>query len=697
MSSPEPAVTGAWSLEIDGDQIGWLTFDKPGSSANTLSHAVLLELERTLNALAGRTLRGLVIRSGKVSGFIAGADIREFTSFASPAAALQYIQLGQRICSQLERLPFATVAAIHGFALGGGLELALACRYRVAVGDARLNLGLPEVQLGIHPGFGGTVRSVRLLGVRAAMSLMLTGRSVRADRARKIGLVDGLVERGTELADAARHILRAAPPRRRPSLTEMMLSWPGVRALLRPALLRQVAAHASRDHYPAPYAIIDLWSQYGARGEQAYAAEAHSIAALFNSDTTRNLIRVFLLQDRLKGLAVKGAATFERVHVIGAGVMGGDIAAWCALRGLQVTLQDRELQLIEPALTRARGLFEKRLPTPAERVQTSERLRADVAGSGVADADVIIEAIFEDLEAKRALYALAAPRMRSGALLATNTSSLTLETLAATLHDPGHFVGLHFFNPVAQMSLVEVVHSASTRPEALAAALAFTRRIDKLPLPCRSSPGFLVNRVLFPYLHEALHAAGEGIAFAAIDRAAVDFGMPMGPIELSDVVGLDVVLHVGEIVTRELQREPPPFTHKLRELVQARQLGRKSGQGFYNWRDGKVVRERRVAAPPADLTDRLILVLVNECVACAREGIVADTDLIDAGVIFGTGFAPFRGGPIAYARARGIDVCVKRLRELEQRYGARFRADAGWSQLGGDSGRMRELAQKEAP
>jgi 3-hydroxyacyl-CoA dehydrogenase/enoyl-CoA hydratase/3-hydroxybutyryl-CoA epimerase len=231
------------------------------------------------------------------------------------------------------------------------------------------------------------------------------------------------------------------------------------------------------------------------------------------------------------------------------------------------------------------------------------------------------------------------------------------------------------------MSLVEVVHSAQTRPEMLSAALAFTRRIDKLPLPCRSSPGFLVNRVLFPYLHEALHAAGEGIAFGAIDRAAVEFGMPMGPIELSDVVGLDVVLHVGEIVTRELHREPPPFTAKLRELVQSKQLGRKSGHGFYSWRDGKVVREARGAPAPPDLADRLILVLVNECVACAREQIVADTDLIDAGVIFGTGFAPFRGGPIAYARSRGIEACITRLRELEQRYGARFRADAGWAQL----------------
>jgi 3-hydroxyacyl-CoA dehydrogenase/enoyl-CoA hydratase/3-hydroxybutyryl-CoA epimerase len=533
----------------------------------------------------------------------------------------------------------------------------------------------------VHPGFGGTVRSVRLLGVRTAMSLMLTGRSVRADRALKIGLVDRLVENGNDLADAARQILMAGRPPHRPPLRERLLSWPGLRALLRPALERQVVAQARREHYPAPYAMIELWARNGAHGEAAYEAEAASFAALIRSDTARNLIRVFLLQDRLKGLAGKSRGSFERAHVIGAGVMGGDIAAWCALRGLNVTLQDRELKFIEPALTRARALFEKRLSTPAERVQAAERLRADVAGSGVAGADVVIEAIFEDLEAKRALYAAAEPRMHQGALLATNTSSLTLEILSGTLRDPGHFVGLHFFNPVPQMPLVEVVHSPRTRPVALSAALAFTRRIDKLPLPCLSSPGFLVNRVLFPYLHEALHAAGEGISYNAIDRAAVDFGMPMGPIELSDVVGLDVVLNVGEIVTRELHREPPPFAGKLRELVQAGQLGRKSGQGFYRWREGKIAREPDRMPVPPDLGDRLILTLVNECVACAREGIVEDTDLIDAGVIFGTGFAPFRGGPISYARARGIDACTARLRELEQRYGARFQADAGWQAL----------------
>ena len=676
----EASAASAWRSELDAAGVAWLTFDKPGSSANTLGHAVLLELEQQLAALARQTPRGLVIRSGKASGFIAGADIREFTQFGSEAEALEHIRAGQRVCAQLAALACPTVAAIHGFALGGGLELALACRYRVAVGDARLALGLPEVQLGIHPGFGGTVRSVQLLGVRPAMSLMLTGRPVRADRALRIGLVDRLVPSREALDGAASLILRAAPAPHRPPLLERLLNAPGVRPLVKTSLLRQVAKQARRDHYPAPYAIVELWVRYGARGEAAYEAEARSIASLFHSDTARNLIRVFLLQDRLKALAGKDGAPIERVHVIGAGVMGGDIASWCALRGLRVTLQDRELGLIEPALARARTLFEKRLPTPAERAGALERLRADVAGDGVPEAQLVIEAIFEDLAAKQALYAAAEPRMRPDAVLASNTSSLVLESLAAGLADPGRLVGLHFFNPVAQMSLLEVVHGTQTRAAALATALSFARRIDKLPLPCRSSPGFLVNRVLFPYLYEALHAAGEGIPLSAIDRAAVDFGMPMGPIELSDVVGLDVLVHVGAIITPTLGREPPPYLETVRRLVQDKKLGRKSGQGLYTWHEGKVVRESEHSAPP-DLTDRLILALVNECVACLRERIVEDADLIDAGVIFGTGFAPFRGGPLAYARARGIDACVARLEQLAQRYGARFRPDPGWGQL----------------
>ena len=670
----------AWQLTRDADGIATLTIDRPGSSANTLGQSVLLELEALLATLRAAPPRGLIVRSGKGSGFIAGADIREFTSFRNATEAFDHIRIGQRIFDQLEALPCPSVAAIAGFALGGGLELALACRYRVAVGDARLSLGLPEVQLGIHPGFGGTVRAVRLLGVRAAMELMLSGKPLRAERALAVGLVDRLVD-AAGLEPAARQILLEQPARHRPPLVDRLLGLPGVRTLMRASLEARVARHARREHYPAPYAIVELWVRYGARGRAAYDAEARSIAGLFTTEAARGLVRMFLLRDRLRALGGKTQATLKRVHVVGAGVMGGDIAAWCALRGLEVTLQDREQKFVDPALARARALFDKRIPDPAERAAAGSRLRADVAGDGVTTADVLIEAIFEDLDTKRALYAQVEPRLASGAILASNTSSITLELLAAGLADPGRLVGLHFFNPVAQMPLIEVIHSAQTRPEPLAAAMAFARRLDKLPLPCRSGPGFLVNRVLFPYLHEALYAAGEGVPLELIDRAAVDFGMPMGPIELADVVGLDVVMHVGEIITRELGRAMPPYAQRLRELVAAKKLGRKTGAGFYPWQDGKVVRAATSGAPPPDLADRLILALVNESAACLREQVVADADLLDAGVVFGTGFAPFRGGPLSYARTRGIDAVVARLTEFEGRYGARFRPDALWATL----------------
>ncbi len=673
--------TGAsWRTERDAEGIVWLWADRQGSSANVLGSAVLAELDAHLERLRASPPRGVVVLSAKKSGFIAGADIKEFTSLAGVESGYRLIHAGQRVLDHLESLPCPTVAALHGFALGGGLELALACRYRIAVGDDRLALGLPEVQLGIHPGFGGTVRSVRLIGVRAAMDMMLTGKPVRADKALSLGLVDRLVG-ASELKDAARSILLEAPAPRRAPLAQRMLGWPLVRSVVQHSLSARVADKVRPEHYPAPYAIIELWARYGAHGPEAFEAEARSIARLFTTETARNLIRVFLLQDRLKALAGHSSIALDRVHVIGAGVMGADIAAWAALRGCTVTLQDRELTLIEPALQRARALFARRLRDPQKAAAAAARLSADVEGTALAEADVVIEAIFEQLEAKRQLFAAIEPRLKPGALLATNTSSIVLESLAAPLARPERLVGLHFFNPVAQMPLVEIVHTSSTDPEALGAAVAFARKLDKLPLPCRSAPGFIVNRVLMPYLQEAMLAAQEGVPLAAIDAAAERFGMPMGPVELADVVGLDVLAHVGEIVATELGR-PVPALPRLRERIALGKLGRKSGAGFYLWRDDKPVKAEP-PPPPGDLTDRLILPLVNECVACLREGIAADADLIDAAVIFGTGFAPFRGGPLGYARSRGVTAVVERLQELAARYGERFQPDSGWSRVAG--------------
>ncbi|HUI60085.1 MAG TPA: 3-hydroxyacyl-CoA dehydrogenase NAD-binding domain-containing protein [Steroidobacteraceae bacterium] len=666
----------AWQSERDADGLVWLTIDKPGTSANVLSSGVLRELDAALEPLARNPPRAVIVISAKKSGFVAGADIKEFTGITNVEDGYRLIRTGQQVLDRLEALPCPTVAAIHGFALGGGLELALACRYRVAVGDERLSLGLPEVQLGIHPGFGGTVRSVRLVGVRPAMEMMLTGRPVRAEKALRIGLVDRLVP-ADQLRNAARELALNPPAPHRPPLGERVLGWPGIRGFVKRTLTAQVAVKASRDHYPAPYAMIDLW----ARGGTSYEAEARSIAQLFTSATSRNLVRVFLLQDRLKALGGKGAQEVKHVHVVGAGVMGGDIAAWAALRGFSVTLQDRAAEYIEPAIKRAGELFDKRVRDPAKNAEARARLRADVNGDGVPDADVVIEAIFESLDAKRELYARLEPRMKASSILATNTSSIMLEPLTEKLARPERLVGLHFFNPVPQMPLIEIVQSARTDAGVLQSAVAFARRLDKLPVPCRSAPGFVVNRVLMPYLHEAMFAAQEGVPLTLIDRAAVEFGMPMGPIELADVVGLNVARDVGEIIAAELGRPAPDLT-RLRELVAANKLGRKSGEGFYVWKEGKPVKPDAGGAPvPPDLIDRLILVMVNECVACLRERVVEEADLIDAAVIFGTGFAPFRGGPLAYARARGNAAVVARLGELAARYGTRFNADPGWSAL----------------
>jgi 3-hydroxyacyl-CoA dehydrogenase/enoyl-CoA hydratase/3-hydroxybutyryl-CoA epimerase len=667
-----------WSFEVDTDRLAWLAIDHPDSSTNTLSQEAVTELGERIREIASASPRGLVIYSKKKNGFIAGADIKEFTTLKNAGEALALVRNGQKIFSQIEGLPFPTVSLIHGFCLGGGLELALACRYRVAIDGARL--GLPEIKLGIHPGFGGTVRSVRLVGAPAALKLILQGTPVAAAYALKIGLVDRMAVDLEQGRNTARLLLLESPATHRPGHGISLLNLQLIRPWMARRLRDQVKRHARPDFYPAPYAVISLWERFGAAATPAhYEAEAHSIANLMDSPTARNLVRVFLLQDNLKALGKTSDLEVRHVHVIGAGVMGGDIAAWCALRGCQVTVQDREARFIEPALARARKLFERRLQNPKQVAEASGRLRMDVEGTSLTDADLVIEAISEDLEAKKTLYATIEGRLKPMAILATNTSSIRLEKLSADLENPGRLVGIHFFNPVAKMPLVEVVHSPGTDPAVSARALSFVRRIDRLPLPVRSLPGFLVNRVLMPYLLEAMLASMEGIPYEAIDQAALDFGMPMGPVELADTVGLDVALSVARVFAAELQK---PVPAQLETLVKAGRLGKKNGQGFYRYRDGKPVKNRaHVHLRNTDLTDRLLLPLLNEVVACRREQIVPDDDLIDAGVIFGTGFAPFRGGPLRYIRETGSPSIYERLRYFENQLGARFKPDSGWSAL----------------
>ncbi|PJK04627.1 3-hydroxyacyl-CoA dehydrogenase [Lysobacteraceae bacterium NML71-0210] len=666
-----------WQIQSRDDGILILRFDREGQSVNSFAQEVLLELEAIIERLAMEPPRGVILASAKSSGFIAGADIKEFAEFDRKGTVSDAIARGQNVFEKLARLPCPTVAAIHGFCMGGGTEMALACDYRIASSDASTRIGLPEVKLGIFPGWGGSVRLPRLIGAPAAFDLMLTGRSVNAKAARAMGLVDRVSEPATLLLDdAALLVLRGTErPFKQRALAWLSNTWPA-RQLLAPQMHKQVARKAPKAHYPAPYALIDSWQKGGSSMRQRLERERRGVVKLASTPTARNLIRVFFLQERMKQLG-SGDSGIRKVHVVGAGVMGGDIAAWSAYKGFEVTLQDREQKYIDAALSRAAELFTKRVKDEAKRPQVAARLKSDLAGDGIAEADLVIEAIIERSDAKRDLYAATEPRMKTDALLTTNTSSIPLAELSAHIQRPAQFAGLHYFNPVALMPLVEIIRHDGMAADTEQRLAAFCKKLDKLPVPVAGTPGFLVNRVLFPYLLEAMRAYAEGIPAAAIDKAAVKFGMPMGPVELVDTVGLDVAAGVGAELAPFLGLEIPAALAAPPEMGKR---GKKDGQGIYVWENGKAQKPTlpKDYQAPDDLQDRLILPLLNEAVACLHDGVVSDADLLDGGVIFGTGFAPFRGGPIQYIRETGIDVLLEKLKTLQQRHGERFAPRPGW-------------------
>ena len=632
-----------FSIERDRDGLAWLTFDRADATTNTLSTEVLTELGVVLDQLVADPPRGLVIRSGKENGFIAGADVAEFGDIRDARAAEALVRRGWDTFERLSKMPFPTLALIRGFCLGGGMELALACRYRVVVDEPSTRLGLPEVMLGIVPGWGGIRRLPRLVGAPAALDLLLTGRTIDARKAKRLDVADECVPLRV-MDNTARGVLLAQPrPRTLPFPLSLTLV-PFARRFIADRARKQVARRARREHYPAPYVIIDLWERFDGDPLAPPAADPAALSTLLASPTTANLIRVFHLQERLKALGKAEAISVSRVHVVGGGTMGGDIAAWCALRGLTVTLQDQNAERLAPAIKRAAKLFTDRLKDARRVRDAMDRLIPDVRGDGVARADVVLEAIFEDVAAKRTLFADLESRARPEALLATNTSSIPLEDIAQALRDRSRLIGLHFFNPVSRMMLVEVVGGRDSDPTLLARGAAFVRAIDKLPLPVKSAPGFLVNRVLAPYLMTAMRAVDDGIAPEAIDEAAVAFGMPMGPIELADSVGLDICLAVGRLLAPDA--DPP---RKLAQLVESGRLGKKSGHGFYVWTNNRPQKQATPNVPP-DLARKLIDPLVGEAKSALDEHIVESADLVDAGAIFGAGFAPFRGGPLQYAR-----------------------------------------------
>lgn len=643
-----------WRLETDDKQILWLYFDKQDSSVNTLDFAVMDELSRIIDLVAAdKGTKGVIIASGKKTGFIAGADISQFTKFKDIDDAISILKLGQTILSKLENLKIPTVAMIDGFCLGGGLELALACRYRVAEDGPKTRLGLPEVKLGIHPGWGGTVRLPRMIGALQGMNMVMSGHTVSAKAAAKLGFVDAAVPK-RQLIHAARYYIEKQPAPHQPTFLQSLTNMKYARQVIGHFMRKQLIKKANPSHYPAPFHALDNWELVGVDGEAAYEREAKSCGKLFFSDTCQNLVRVFFLQEQMKALAKDVNFAPQHVHVIGAGTMGGDIAAWCALRGFTVTLQDMEPRFIAPAIKRANKLFQEKLKETNLVQQAMDRLTPDINGYGISKADVIIEAVIEDLAAKRKIFAMIESKAKPQAILATNTSSIPLDEINTVLNLPQRLVGIHFFNPVAKMQLVEVVQGNKTSPEVVEKAISFVRKIDRLPLPVKSNPGFLVNRILMPYLLESVELLNEGVPAPVIDKAMTTFGMPMGPITLADTVGLDVCLSVANYLGQYYNTPIPPI---LTQLVAQKKLGRKTGEGFYKYdKNGK---QEKMDYPAYDkplqaISDRLVLRMLNEAFACLREGVVSSGDLLDAGMIFGTGFAPFRGGPIHYAKSQGI-------------------------------------------
>ncbi|RDI46052.1 3-hydroxyacyl-CoA dehydrogenase NAD-binding domain-containing protein [Aquicella lusitana] len=671
-----------WRLETDADQILWLYFDKENASVNTIDRGVMEELAAIVDTLAtDKTHKGVIIASGKKTGFIAGADIAQFTRFKDLDEALFALTQGQNILNKLEALKMPSVAMIDGFCLGGGMELALACTYRVAEESSKTRLGLPEVKLGIHPGWGGTVRMPRLVGALQGMNMVLTGATVSGKAAAKIGFVDAAVPK-RQLVHAAKYYVLERPAPHKPTTLQALSNKKIARQIIGSFLRKKVKEKINPLHYPAPFHALDNWEHIGVEdSDAAYAREAKSCAKLFFSDTCQNLVRVFFLQERMKGLAKEVTFEPKHIHVIGAGTMGGDIAAWCALRGYTVTLQDLEPRLVAPAIKRAYALFKEKLKERYLIQAAMDRLIPDVNGNGVAKADIIIEAVLEDLSIKQNLFRQIESKAKPSAILATNTSSIPLDEINTVLQSPERLVGIHFFNPVAKMLLVEVVKGDRTSQEVVDKAISFVRKIDRLPLPVKSSPGFLVNRILMPYLLESVELLKEGVPATAIDKAMTNFGMPMGPITLADTVGLDVCLSVAKYLGKYFHTSVP---QGLIELVEKRKLGRKTGEGFYKYdKRGKQIKPEEAAydRPLDEISNRLVLRMLNESFACLREGVVADGDLLDAGMIFGTGFAPFRGGPIHYAKSQGISELYQQYLKQRQAKGEKTDVLESWEAM----------------
>ncbi len=667
---------GHWRSGRDADGVLWLVLDKSDASVNTISEAVIRELEGHVAAAEGDLPAGLVIRSAKQAGFAVGADITGFEAMSDQGAA-DLLKQAHDVLDRIEALGCPTICVVHGVALGAGFELALACDHRIATPGA--SFGFPEVQLGLHPGLGGTFRLPALIGPTDAMTMMLTGKTAHTQRAREQGIADKVVEE-RHVAAAVKAAVAGEIDRQEPGTLSRAFDFGQARSLAARQMRKETAKSASEDHYPAPYALIDLWEAHGDDRDAMQRGEIESFARLLKTETSKNLRRVFFLRQGLKD-AGRGEDDIDHVHVIGAGAMGSEIAAMAAIRGKTVTLGDIETEALGKAVKLAAKICEDKHLSGIETRDALDRLMPDPRGYGVARADLVIEAASENAEVKNKIFASLKGKLKKTAILATNTSSLSVDDLSAALGAKTRFAGLHFFNPVSKIDLVEVVRGVSTSKKTTDRLAAFCGAIGKLPAVVTDYPGFLVNRALVPYMVEAMVLMDEGVDKDVIDTAAVRFGMPMGPVTLADQVGLDIGLHVAESLSETLGDKMPPISDDLRRRVEKGDLGKKTGKGFYDWSQGTPHPDADLGNAPDDLTDRLILPMLNACVEVLREGVVKDADQLDAAMIFATGWAPFRGGPMHYARTRGVDEVTKALSDLEKKHGPRFAPDAGWASI----------------
>ncbi|MDO8543272.1 MAG: 3-hydroxyacyl-CoA dehydrogenase NAD-binding domain-containing protein [Opitutaceae bacterium] len=659
-----------------------LTFDRQGSSANVFDRATLDELDAHLAALEKETgIRGVVLASAKPKIFIAGADLNAF-KHADERNLADIVNLGHGVFSRLNRLPVPSVAAINGVCLGGGLEVALACDWRVASLDQSTKLGLPETQLGIIPAWGGSTRLPKLIGLPQALGLILTGKQLAAQPALKLGLIDDVTHPEYLLESARRLLARGKRAETARRLTSRM----PVSALVAAKARRDVRAK-TRGHYPAPLKAIEVCAAaVGAPVPEGLAREKAAFLELVRSPECRNLMNVFFLQERAKKIQLPAAdakprsavSMIRKVAVIGAGTMGAGIAQWTSARGLAVRLKD-----INPeALARGMHAIEKvyadavkrRVFTLPEATAGLDRITPIHTDVSLTDVDLVIEAALEKLEIKQQVFRELERAVGPDTILATNTSALSIDAIASVLARPERLVGLHFFNPVHRMQLVEIVRGPRTSPAVLEGALQFVKAIGKLPVIAKDSPGFLVNRILLPYMVEAVWLFTEGVPAPEIDRLMLDFGMPMGPMRLGDEVGLDVAQHVAKDLERRLPN-PVPINDTLEKMVAKGWLGKKSGRGFYlhptkgshtppNPEAGFLQPEKSRPSNPASRLDRMVLIMINEAARVLEEGVVDSPEDVDFGMIMGTGWAPFRGGPLRYADTLGAAEIVRRLEVL---------------------------------